>query len=257
MKTKLGFLIVLGLVVWACEGTETQNPGALSATFSDSGCKKENGLDGSATGSGQALVSADYSVATAGYDCVAWEVTSARRLKIAFYNQRGACGAEWTGKAATPENGELRLTIENPECKIAKCGSCLFDWSFELDEIDTTRDLDVTRSVEACPGTIDSEVATFALPLSSANRGIRCTYADHAALLAQATQLGTCGAQGMPCNSECSGSDAAAPECAGELTCVEASAATRICAKPCQSDLDCDALGVSVCSDGICRPKSN
>jgi hypothetical protein len=258
MKTKIGYVAILGLVVSACEGTETQNPGALTATFSDSGCKKENGLDAAGAGSGQALVSTDYSVATAGYDCIAWEVPTGRRLKIDFYNQRGACGAEWSGKAEALPGSGVHLAIENPECKIAKCGTCLFDWSFVLDEVDTARDLEVTRSVNACPGKSESEAATYALPLASASRGIRCTYADHAALVAQAAQLGTCGTLGMPCNSECGSADGTAPECGDELICVEGGAATeRICAKPCTSDLDCDALGVSVCSSGICRPKSN
>ncbi len=254
--------LVLGSLLFvSCTGSDNQGSSVLRE-FRDSGCKKERGLESASDTASitQALVSADYSTETMGLKCFAWESVAAGGLKIDLYNFEGPCGAEWTGEASLQDLGALALSLVNPDCLIASCGSCIYDWSFEVADFDTSQPLPVSVGIDTCPGEQEVERLEATLPVDTQQSGILCNYANHGALGWQAMSLGECGTLGMPCVSEnnCPGADATTePGCEGELTCTDNGDSTqRICAKACSAEADCGELGVWGCTEGLCRPKN-
>jgi hypothetical protein len=261
--------VICGLLAYSCSGTETQNPVNPLLNFKDSGCKKENAAASNSSSSGiataaQALVSTDYSAETAGMKCFAWEVVDDHRLKIDLMNFEGSCGAEWTGQAAIASDGSLQLSLVNPECRIALCGTCMYDWSFEVEGVDTSKDVAVSLGIDTCPGgepvVMPIVRASATLPTAAQERGIVCNYADFTGLGWQAMALGQCGTAAMPCTGTnmCAADPAATttePTCQGDLLCTDnGNADQRICAKACAADADCGTLGILSCQAGHCRP---
>ncbi|GEM_PF-1540272 len=254
------------LTVLACNGTETQNPehtnGALVG-FGNSGCKKET-LD-HASRRTQAVTTADagvisYGEEVEGLKCFAWRSTGSDSVKISLVNFEGACGAEWKGHAALDASGALTLGIINPQCQIANCGICIYDWSFEVRGIALGTNLPLAVSIDTCPGEQPIKTTNVELPLATQPDGILCRYADFSALGWQAMALGTCGDVGMPCTGTnmCSNSDGStAHGCESGLTCTDnGNADEMICATSCTIDADCGVTGVKSCQQGLCRPKA-
>ena len=258
-------LVVL-LTISACNGTETQNPSKPDTTllsFGNSGCKKETLAH--AVRSTQAVTDADggvisYAEEVAGLKCFAWQPMGTGSIKISLINFEEACGAQWQGKAELDSSGALTLGLVNPQCLIASCGYCIYDWSFEVNGIPAGENLPVTVNIDTCPGEQPIKVTSAELPLARQSEGILCRYANHNALGWQAASLGTCGEVGMPCTgtSMCSlGGDAAEQTCQTSLTCTDnGNPSEMICAQPCTVDSDCGITGVQSCQAGLCRPKA-
>jgi hypothetical protein len=251
------------LIIYACTGTETQNPGDPLKSFQGSGCKKEAATTKSRSDTAtaaQILVSTDYSAETLGLKCVAWETVGSSGLKIDLYNFEGACGADWTGQAALENDGSLKLALVNPECSISKCGICVYDWSFEVEGVDTSRPVSVNVGLDTCPGEQALENYTALLPVAQNSSGILCNYADFGALGWQAAALSECGTQGMPCQGTAmcqTTTTSNEPSCLGDLVCTNnGNTDESVCAKPCSSEEDCGQHGVLTCKNGLCRPKS-
>jgi hypothetical protein len=264
MKTKAAWVVTIcGLVAYSCSGTETQNPSNPLKSFSDSGCKKEKKNTGSGNGAtaAQAIVSVDYSAETAGLKCFAWEKVGSDRIKIDLYNFESVCGAKWRGEVEIGQDGALQLSLVNPGCNIASCGTCIYDWSFEVEGVDTSNPVPVHVGIDTCPGERDIQSTTALLPVDLTPSGILCNYADWNGLGWQAMSLSQCGTVAMPCSgtSMCQGYPATTDlTCQGDLVCTDnGNADQMICAKPCNVDEDCGALGVLACADGLCRPKNN
>lgn len=264
--------MVCGVLVYSCSGTETQNPSNPLKSFKDGGCKKENalasanGTNGGIATATQALVSTDYSAETTGLKCFAWEVVSDNRLKIDLYNFEGACGADWKGKAAIEGDGGLKLSLVNPDCMIALCGTCMYDWSFDVVGVETSKDVALSLSIDTCPsGAVSTPIKNFSVTLPTAAKasGILCNYADFGGLAWQAMALSQCATVGMPCNNVTNGMCPSTPvstemTCQGDLICTDnGTAEQRICAKPCAADTDCGSLGILTCKEGLCRPANN
>lgn len=250
------------LVLLGCNGTETQNPASATAgplaAFGNSGCKKEILAVSAGTANTFSPIDAGglwYGDEVAGLKCVAWELSSDGRLKVNLINFEGACGAEWQGQATVDSTG-LRLGLANPQCY--RCGTCIYDWSFEVTGISGNQNLPLTINIETCPGEQNLITASVVLPLSAQPSGIKCRYADFSALALQATSLGTCGTTGMPCTGTamCSSLDAsAALSCQGALNCTDnGNPSQLICAKACSSDADCGPSGITSCQGSFCRP---
>jgi hypothetical protein len=257
-------LLVL-LTIFACNGTETQNPnsGGSLLAFGNSGCKKETLA--STSNRTQAVTPADagvisYGDEVEGLKCFAWQTTGADAVKISLINFEEACGAQWQGSVRAESNGALTLGLVNPNCLIAKCGSCIYDWSFEVKGITINQNLPVAVNIDTCPGQEAVKTTNAELPLATQPSGILCRYANFSALQWQALSLGTCGTVGMPCmaTSMCSISGGAATQsCQGDLTCTDnGNSSQMICATQCVLDSDCGTTGVLSCQSGLCRPKS-
>lgn len=273
---KLAWLPTLvTLFAYSCAGTETQNPAdrpAALTSFLDSGCKKETKAlsgGGEVASASQALVSTDFSAETIGLKCVAWEVLDDSRVKVDLINWESSCGPKFVGDASVKEDGSLDLLLSNPGCMIAHCGTCIYDWSFEVQGINATSPLPLTVAIDVCPAEDIGEKQGASFPIVSKNvtlpidakvSGILCNYADYGALGWQAQALSECGTNAMPCagvpNSMCStGTTNTEPSCQGNLVCSDnGNHEQRICAKPCVADADCGSLGVLTCGGGLCRP---
>lgn len=268
MNQAVWVLPLTGLVVYACTGTETQNPNSPLKAFYDSGCKKETAnLTTESTSStrnmdafAQLLGSTNYGTETVGLKCFAWETSDSGQLKLDLHNFESACGAKWSGTAVSAESGSLALAVENPECAIARCGTCIYDWSFDVSGIDRTKPLDVTFTIDVCPGEQDVKAYTVRLPLDERNTGILCNYANFNALGWQAAALSECGTLGMPCDgtSMCTGTASSMdPTCLDDSVCSDnGNPDERVCVKSCTNNEDCGSHDVLTCKEGLCRPKT-
>ncbi len=265
MKNYAMLGLVSGSLLWGCNGTETQNPasGKPLVAFGNSGCKKEVLASTSSKLSSFSPVDAGptaYEAEVEGLKCVAWEMSGTDRVKINLINFEEACGAQWEGTAKLDDSGQLQLGLVNPQCLIALCGWCIYDWSFDVAGVRGFSHLPVTITIDTCPGQQELKTSSVDLPLDTQQSGIKCRYANFFALGWQAMSLGTCGAVGMPCEgtSMCSSLDASATKtCQSDLVCTNNGDTTQeICAKPCANDADCGSAGVLSCQSGLCRPKN-
>ena len=247
LRSSLVWAGTVSVLVAACSSDDSSSSKPKDGTlvaFQGSACKKE---------SGQALTAQD---AYAGLSCVRWKPgSSSGSLKIDLTNFEGACGAEWKGQA-TEVDGALELRSVNPSCSLAGCGSCMYDWSFEV-KVDTQKDLPLSLVTDPCPGDQPPETQTTTLPLSSTPQGELCRYASTGGLSWQAGSLGTCGQAYMPCRSpngmcQPAGSE---PPCDAGLTCADAAkAGDQVCHATCKADGDCTIAGILTCQAGLCKP---
>src|SRR5664280_526750 len=238
-----------------CNGTETQNPvnsgnGPLIA-FGNSGCKKEILSASSKEVSTFSQIDAgspNFGDEVAGLKCVAWEFTGTGRLKVNLINFEEACGAKWQGDAQVEATGQLHLNLVNPQCMVAACGWCIYDWSFEVKGLPGGQTLPTTITIDTCPGRQDIKTSSVELPLGTEPSGIKCRYANFYAIDWQAASLNTRGTVGMPCDGTATsqGADASATgTCQGDLVCTDNDAAQEICAKSCNADVDCGTSGAT------------
>jgi hypothetical protein len=236
----LGLSLTLALSSCGANDSEsTGSPDGGSVAFQSSACKKDNA---------QALSEAD---ARAGLKCIRWQPLDGGKLRFELTNFEGACGANWAGKANVGEGG-LELWATNPSCRIASCGWCIYDWTFDVEApADTSLALSVVT--DPCPGQQEPARVTATLPLSTSPQGELCRYAHHGALSWQAAALGSCGQAYMPCRgSDICGVGASSESCDTGLVCADGGAGQQVCHAPCTAD--CGPGGALTCQDGLCRP---
>lgn len=240
----VGWLVLSVAACGSSDKTGGSGGGPLVA-FQGSACKKE-------AGTGQALTSQE---AYAGLSCVRWSPGQDGALHVELFNFEGGCGAEWKGESTLSDSG-LELRVVNPECLLAACGSCIYDWAFDV-RVPSDADLTVSIVKDPCPGQQTPETEPVTLPLSTTSQGELCRYADWNALGWQASSLATCGQAYMPCrtqNGMCS-MGASTTECEAGLTCADGAATSQgVCHAPCQGDGDCVPAGILTCQSGLCRP---
>jgi hypothetical protein len=215
--------------------------------FSTSACKKDRKAS-SALAHIRVLKVIQDEGGLAGLRCVAWQ-RLANEVKIDLYNFDSACGAQWTGDGAVASDGTLVLDISNPSCRIAACGVCLYDWSFDLrTSVASGVSVPVTIAVAPCESTMAT--STWSEVIGNEDQGIHCVFAAYTALILQAGATGTSGTAGMPCIG-------AAETCAEGLVCDNGAAANQpLCLVPCTTDADCPRTDVWSCQLGLCRPRA-
>jgi hypothetical protein len=230
-----------------CGGTETGNPidpGSTLGHFEASSCKKGTGLaDGSVGQTQQALVtSSEYE----GLQCIAWERKDGGAVTLQLLNFPGGCGVTWDGRAE--KNGAtLELRLVNTDCRNARCGSCIYDYRFDLSGIAESSELPLKIGTMECATdpAVHWDYETT-LHLADGREGVVCRYAPRGTLV----WVGKCAERNLPC-----GSDAVCGmTCAGGLTCasVDGASDTR-CLASCQADADCSPATAMTCQDGTCR----
>lgn len=250
---RIGFLLA-GLGILSCGGGD--NPGGQARSFASSVCKKEQTAQSVTALSSNLLVIAD-ETGLAGLRCVAWRRVGASELKLDLYNFDSACGATWSGSAAWAADGSLALHIDNPSCMIAKCGKCLYDWSFDVGLTNSAaQSTQLTITVDACQGQQAS--AYFTSTIGPEDNGMRCTFADYGAVNEQAVYAGTCGQAGWPCVGSLlcgSGSFTSTGTCDAGLVCDSSAAENEpSCLVPCTTTADCPRPDAWSCQAGLCRP---
>jgi len=219
------------------------------AGFNGSACKSH-----SVKGSGRSTVAlAPGNAELDGLQCISWTSQGNGSFLFDLVNFPGACGAEWSGKATTAP-GVLDLLIENPDCLLADCGICTYDWSFDLKGISTSGALTLNITVDECPGHMDPKKETVTIAADRLSKGILCRYLGFDAL----AWISRCGGMNLLCNNSqygmCSGQG---PECDAGLTCSDKAGTEKpICLEPCGADAGtCPLPDLLTCQNGFCLLK--
>lgn len=236
-------------------GGSPTSTGPGLAAFQTSACKKESQTKAGTPGeAAQALAAEDV---YAGLKCVRW-ATIDGGFRVSLLNFEGACGAKWQGKV-TEVGAALELQMVNPECQIAACGWCIYDFSFDVRMTAGASGNDFSLVMDPCPGQQTPTTQAVHLPLGAEASGELCRYANADALGWQAESLGTCGRAYMACRGQsasgmCPANDGGAP-CDSGLTCADGASATgRVCHATCKVDGDCVPASAMKCDAGLCRP---
>jgi len=237
-------LVMVG-VSTSCGGTETDNPvdaeGGPLVHFEDSACKRGAPMD---PGEQPLVVSED----AEGWQCFAWERGVGDALALRLLNFDGTCVQGWDGEARRADDGALELVIVNTSCNVASCGSCLYDFDYELSVADE-QELPVRVAMKNCGK--DETIWTYEvnLPLEEASSGSLCRPIPSGPLGWYALTTDRCGTYNMPCGEECQGSSG----CDAGLTCTALGEEDLRCLEACSADDDCSSPLTS-CQDQVCLP---
>jgi hypothetical protein len=252
--------LLLGTLA-ACGSSDDTNtstgPGLQKVLFSSSACKKDTAAR-QMMAHRYGLLAIDSEAGLDGLRCVAWQRVAADEVKIDLYNFDDACGATWAGDSALTANGTLELHIDNPSCRVASCGKCMYDWSFDIHgKMTADQAMPVAIAIDTCKAQQSTKLMSASL--GSEAKGIHCTLADYGALAWQAASAGTCGKLGMPCTGSLlcgTGGFTSTGTCDTGLTCDSSAADNEpVCLLPCTNDDDCPRTDVWSCQAGLCRPK--
>ncbi|MCK9463268.1 MAG: hypothetical protein M0R80_26920 [Proteobacteria bacterium] len=235
MNPRKVLLLVACLALAAC-GDE---PGSLA--FSDSGCKGPQ-ADGVLSYLYAPLDAADYD----GLQCVSYGATAGGDFAVDLFNFDAACGPVWDGVAAV-DGAAVTVGVTNPGCVVADCGSCIYDWAFVIEGVSTGADVELTISVETCPGEELPVTETASLPAGTLGQGLKCRYASWGTL----EWLGFVGTLHTPCGALATAEDVIA--CEGDLVCAAAGEGGReICVAPCGTVADCPLPDIMLCQVNLC-----
>jgi hypothetical protein len=257
MTKNLGLFLVFSCVA-ACgqdDGGQVK-PSVSATTFASSACKKDSAAR-SAMAHRYGLMVINNEAGLDGLRCVAWQRVGAGEFKIDLYNFDSACGATWAGDAAVAADGTLELHIDNPSCRMAQCGKCLYDWSFDVQAaIPANQATPVAITIDSCKG--QQQTVQQSAALGAGDAGISCVFADYGSLTWQAEAAGTCGKAGMPCVGSLlcgTGSLTSTGTCDSGLTCDSSAAVNEPrCLASCTTIADCPRADAWSCQSGLCRP---
>jgi hypothetical protein len=234
----------LASVVSCAGGTETDNPATLKG-FTASACKSRAPAPGQ-----QALVR---ETDAEGLQCVEWSHDASGSLTLRLLNFPEPCADAYLGTSNLTKDGTLELSVYKDSCEVFRCGTCVFDFDFELSGINTGQPLTLRTGSAICqsePTTWDDPIA---LAVDQREGGVMCRYLERSAVEQYARGRGTCGERNMPCG-DCAGTDAAT--CAAGLTCSVVGTSDSRCLAACTTDDDC-AGGLMTCQDGLCQSKAD
>lgn len=241
MKQQAALAIVFGVfsLVSCAGGTETDNPAVSLKDFSSSNCKNRD-VDGGPQGL-RLERSPD------GLQCVTWTSESGA-LRVQLLNFPEPCGDRYLG-AARLDGDALTLSVYKDSCQVFRCGTCVFDFDFEVQGLAAGRDLPLELGSAVCetePTTFEDELT---LPLNEQPSGAACRYLERSAAEQYGRERGACGVANMPCG-DCMSADQTS--CEAGTTCTVVGDGDSRCLTPCESDDDC-VSGVTACSSGFCR----
>ena len=239
---------MLFFAVLACDSS------SALVNFADSGCKKgqSSALTAGYAETSHALLATDAAQYN-GLTCLSWDATGTT-LKIDCLNFGGGCGVKWQGEAEVADGNAVKLFANHePEdfggeigtsCAQAACGSCIYDWSFEIKGIDASKNSPLTLTEGgSCASRTDTYTTT--LPLASKKKSAVCRYAEYGLLTWAGGSNGTIN---MPCRGV---------PCDDGLACTkmpdDLSENAAICLKTCTADADCPLDGLLKCTEGLCK----
>jgi hypothetical protein len=234
------FAVSAAAVVSCAGGTETDNPATLK-DFSASACKTRQ-----TDPAQQALVVASDAE---GLQCIEWQADATGSLELELLNFPEPCGNAYLGAATQAAGGPLLLSVHKDSCEVFRCGTCVFDFRFTLQGIDTTRDLPLKIGSAVCEGEPIDYADAFTLPLATQASGSVCRYLYRNAVEQYGRERGTCGSQNLPCG-DCTSTDTTS--CGAGLTCTQVATSDARCLATCSRDDDC-AGGLTRCQDGVCQ----
>ena len=258
----IGAILALGALA-GCGSTSDTADGGTAATalvaFNDSGCKKGDiaALTSGLAASRHTLLTVD-GTQYAGLTCFSWDATGST-LKVDCLNFDGPCVNTWQGEAQVAEGNALMLgTVEQNrtatgECASAGCVGCIYDWSYEVKGVDTSKDSALTLTLSDTCATY-SHSYSHTLPLASRKSGVLCRYADYYDILMTSSQTGTVD---MPCRTPNNYQPDQPPvPCDTGLACtkmtINGNANAALCLKAGAADADCPLDGLLKCDKGVC-----
>jgi hypothetical protein len=227
-------------VVSCAGGTETDNPASLQG-FTSSTCKSRAPEPGQ-----EALVLASDAE---GLQCIEWETNASGSLSVGLLNFPEPCADDYQGTASFTKDGTIELAVHKTSCQVARCGTCVFDFHFELSGVGRSKALPLRTGSAVCatePTTFDDVVN---LPLPQQPSGVTCQYLRRNAVEQYGSARSRCGERNMPCG-DCRSADA--QTCADGLSCNVVADGDSRCLASCSKNDDC-AGGLTSCSDGFCR----
>jgi hypothetical protein len=233
------------LLLAACSGTDTGNPPVID--FRNSACHDQSyDVDKDAIlqslDEGPLVPDEHYK----GLTCLVSERrTDALHLFVSNYVAACAEGVNWKPRVEERSDGGLDLILEDDDCQVGRCGSCLYDLDFELPlELASAREVHVYQ--QGC----GSERHEIAATLSKPN-GVACDYISTSALVFRARdETG----ERMLCGTDSSFGELG--PCDANLACTQLDTAQPYgrCLRTCTTNTDCDAL--SQCTTGVCQLKA-
>ena len=258
-------ILTCALALAACSSdSRTVKEGSALLNFGDSGCKRDQGeaLTAGPGVSRHALLTTE-AAPYSGLTCFSWDATGAT-LKIDCLNFGGGCSIKWQGDAVAAGGNTVTLYASHePEdlggtigtaCANATCGSCIYDWSYEVKGIDAAKDSPLTL-IEGGSCASRIETYTASLPLATKKKGALCRYTDYGLLVWGLQNSGTLH---NPCGITAEEQTHISP-CVEGLVCtkmgVQYSQDVDICLKPCSADADCPLDGLLKCDAGLCKLK--
>lgn len=252
MKKATWATIVLLLlpVLWGCNSTSGK-----TVEFTGSECKNHLYMPAAPASS---LYTVEQSEPYQGLQCISWQLDDTNLFSIDLINFNGACGAQYVGDYKKGDSGELNLMVNNPGCMIAACGYCVYDWSFEVADVQVA-DLTVNIAENACPEEDDYNVDTYTFEISKSDlengSGITCSY-KYIGIF----ESPSCGSLHQPCNLLDSDTDSnddlcgvADTRCDDGYACAEtADMKQPTCVAECTEDADCPLQPLLSCEGGLC-----
>jgi hypothetical protein len=246
MKHVIVLAFLASVVSCAGSGTETDNPAAPLKDFSSSACKNHE-----TSPAQQALVRESDAE---GLTCVEWARGSEGELDLKLRNFSKPCAESYLGKASFDGDGELQVSVYQDTCAVAKCGMCVFDFHYQLQNVTADEPLRLRIGSAVC----ESQPTTFAdeltLPIDTEESGVVCRSLDRSGLEWYARGRSVCGSANMPCGATCDGADQTT--CGAGLTCTELAGNDSRCLTDCTTDDDCPS-GLTTCLDGVCQAASS
>ncbi len=241
-------LAALWLLPFGCisgGGTETDNPATTLKDFSGSACKSK--VDATS----QALTLASPAELD-GLECIEWERSPQGALSVHWINSPQGCADAYHGRAELNDSGALELSVYKDVCAVAGCGSCLFDFAYDLTGTFEAAPLEVHLGSAICAKEPIAWTDRLTLPLDEQDSGMLCRPLASGPLFWHAVTRGKCGATNMPCG-DCMDDHST---CATGASCVTLAEEDARCLPDCETDDDC-LSGVASCEAGSCRVKAS
>ena len=145
-------------------------------------------------------------------------------------------------------DGTLELSVYKDTCDVFRCGTCVFDFDFEV-EVPLDAPLALRLGAAVCASEPTSFALELTLPLDEAESGVVCQPLEANALAQYGRTRGTCGNRNMPCG-DCNTTDVTS--CAEGLVCTALAMGDERCLEACETDDDCVG-GLTTCQEGLCR----
>jgi hypothetical protein len=239
--------IALSMSMCTTEGTETDNP---VVDFDATECKTHGtALTLATVARTAAALDADPS-AYDGLYCYAWETLEDGGLSIDVINFMGGCYVMWKLGASRVEGSQIDLGVANGYCSIAACGSCPYDFTFEIEGADLSQAAEVQLHQYDCKGGGDfATQPKVVLAIDAQPEGMLCRPQRTVDLEdgCGRAHLPPCAESGSSKFGDCE------DDCGEGLACVDSEEQYGdLCYTACELDADCP-LEVESCQDGACR----
>jgi hypothetical protein len=190
-----------------------------------------------------------------GLSCLLWE-RDGGMLRVRVTNLQTGCEVHRVWKPRAVLSGDkLDLFLDNPECIVAGCGSCIYDLAFDVELGDAQQEAPelLLRLLDSDCGSAGERNVFYklSLPIGAQQRGASCdyTFSTSSAFSAFIFKLARpdsprvpCGVWGTADRSTCQTG-----------ACTDVDPSSQLCLPTCSSDAECAPSDVTACVAGVCQ----